>query len=250
MVVLLTADGQRLSIGLQVLSREDQDFVKAGQQSAMEKKDAPPALPDDLRGPEAKAAAEAKAAEAKAGDAKPEAAPAVPAVAPAQVTPPGRPQLPTLSRPGSKKSADVEVLTEEQIAALKRVLEEKDGEKIEFNGGTTPKNHLGKDEKEWKPDQPIPFKITCELVRVRPKKSGGEDRKNLSSNVRFYMMDEAGAVLFNKSLPIDRMLPAGDSGYKDEVAKPGKYTVVMFADYKGTMFGLKEKVSITIPKAR
>ena len=254
MVVLKTADGQRLTIGIQALSAGDQEFVKS-QQPGHAKPAAAPALPDDLRGPEARAAdlkpATATSAPPAAASAEAKPAAAAPAVAPAAPAGPVRPALPTLSRPGAKKaSGDSEVLTEEMIAALQRtvVVDEKEGEKIEFNGGMTPKKYLDKNEKEFGPDQPIPFKLTCELVRVRPAKKGGEERKNLSGTVHFYILDSAGAVILSKSQPVDRMLPKGDSGYKDEVPKQGKYTLVMHLDHKGTKFGLKESLNVGAPK--
>jgi len=257
MVVLKTPDGQRLSIGIQALSADDQEFVKSQQPGHASP--AAPALPDDLRGPEARAAdlkpgtaTSAPPAEASM-DAKP--AVAVPGAAPAGPAAPGgpaRPSTPALSRPGSKKSGggDSEVLTEEQIAALQRmvVVNEQEGEKIEFNGGMTPKKYLDKNEKEFGPDQPIPFKLTCELVRVRPSKKGGEERKNLSGTVHFYILDSSGAVILSKSQPVDRMLPKGDSGYRDELPKQGKYTLVMHLDNKGTKFGLKEALNVGLPR--
>ncbi|MBM4155069.1 MAG: hypothetical protein FJ221_08570 [Lentisphaerae bacterium] len=257
MVVLKTPDGQRLTIEIQSLSAEDQEFVKS-QQPGHAKPAAAPGLPDDLRGPEARAAdlkpgAAASAppveapADAKPAAATPAAAPAVPAAAPG----PAKPALPTLSRPGSKKSGgDSDVLTEEQIAALQRsvVVDEKEGEKIEFNGGMTPKKYLDKNEKEFGPEQPIPFRLTCELVRVRPSKKGGEERKNLSGTVHFYILDSSGAVILSKSQPVDRMLPKGDSGYRDELPKQGKYTLVMHLDNKGTKFGLKEALNVGLPR--
>ncbi len=256
MVVLKTPDGQRLSIGIQALSAEDQEFVRSQQPGHA--KPAASALPDDLRGPEARAAdlkpgtATSAPPPAASADAKPAAAtPGIVPAAPAAPAGPAKPAMPTLSRPGSRKSGgDSEILTEEQIAALQRsvVVDEKEGEKIEFNGGMTPKKYLDKNEKEFSPDQPIPFKLTCELVRVRPSKKGGEERKNLSGTVHFYVLDSAGAVILSKSQPLDRMLPKGDSGYKDEVPKQGKYTLVMHLEHKGAMFGLKEALNVGVPK--
>jgi hypothetical protein len=255
MVVLQTAQGQRLSIALQALSADDQAFVRS-QQPGQKPAEPASALPDDLRGPDARAAdlkpgmaTSAAPVAVEGGGAKPGATPPA-VVQPPTPAGPAKPAMPTLLRPGAKKSAESEILSEEQIAALKReiIVDEEEGEKVEFNGGMTPKKYLDKNEKEWGADQPVPFKITCELVRVRPAKKGGEDRKNLSGNVRFYVLDSSGSVVLSKSMPIDRMLPKGDSGYKDEVPKQGKYTLVMHTDYKGTALGLKEALSVGVPK--
>lgn len=260
-VILQTTGGQRLSISMQALSREDQEFIKSQQSGAAETPSEPlmaaPAAPAAEAKPadvDKPAAEEKPVAEANpTTEAKPVAeAPSVGAPGAQLLAPPGaaKPVMPTLSRPGSHKAPAAETLTEDQIKGLLReaVIDEKTGEKVEFNGGITAKNRLGKDEKAWKDGQPIPYKITCELVRVRKKKSGEEDRRGMSGTVHFYMVDEAGAVLFTKSMPVDRMEPKGEGGFKGEVAKPGKYSVVMFTEYKDTQFGLKETANITIPK--
>lgn len=171
---------------------------------------------------------------------------AVPA-APAGVAPLA---LPHAGRPAAgKKGADA-VLTAEQIAALQKevVLDEKTGDKIEFVGGMSPKKRLGKNEKEWKEGDAIPVRITCELTLVRQKKEETDRKRVTSGKVRYYLQDDTGAVIDTGSESLEALAPDGEKGIKIDVTKPGKYTLVMYGDYKEKAFGLKEVQNITPPK--
>lgn len=180
-----------------------------------------------------------------------EAHPAPAVAAPQAPVPAAPPVLPVLTRPGAAKS-DAVMYTPEQIQTMARRVDNlgKDGEeRVEFVGGITFKKHLGKDEAPWKADASIPIKISCELARVKPKKVGGEDRKGLSGKVRFYLTDEAGNVLEDKTVSLSRMQPdTKGAGHEMEVEKPGKYTVVMVTEFEGTQMGLTETLSIYHPK--
>jgi len=172
------------------------------------------------------------------------------AEAPAAVPPkPAAP--PTLTRPGRKKADTGVMYTAEEIAAMPRRIDglgRKGDERVEFAGGITFQKILMRNEQPWKDGTPIPIKITCELARVEPRTGGGEDRKPLSGNVRFYVTDEEGKVLVDRTASLRRMHhDTRGAGHEMKVAKPGKYTVVMVTEFENTTMGLTETIPVFFP---
>lgn len=203
-------------------------------------------------------------AEALGVPAAPAAAPAAPAAAgptsaapgaAASATKPGLPAavapvLPAAGRPAAgRKAGGDALLTEEQIAALQNqaVIDEKTGDKIEFVGGMSPKKRLNANDKDWKDGDPLPVRITCELTLVRQKKDDTERKRIVNGKVHFYMLDEAGNVVVNRTEGLELLAPDNEKGFKAEITKVGKYRLVMFGDYKDKPFGLKEDMKIGPP---
>ncbi len=224
MVILESADGKRLMIPLSQLSAEDQQFVR---EQAGPKPPPAPSLPSrHTREPHSSRTAP------------------VPSSTPAVLTGPASAKKETKDAKGTP-------LTEAEIAAFKReITDERTGDKYEFVGGMTVKHHLGEKEPDWKEGDPIPLTITCELVRVRTKKDGTAERKRETGTAEFYVVDEAGTVLFRKKERLDALEPEPNKGYKDELPKPGKYTLVIWTDFKGTRLGMTETVQVRPPVRR
>ncbi len=224
MVILESADGKRLMIPLSQLSAEDQQFVR---EQAGPKPPAIPSLPPrHTREPHSSRTAP------------------VPSSTPAVLTSPA-------SAKKDSKEGKGTPLTEAEIAAFKReITDERSGDKYEFVGGMTVKKFLGDKEPNWKEGDPIPLIITCELVRVRTKKDGTAERKRETGTAEFYVVDEAGTVLFRKKERLDALEPEPDKGYKDELPKPGKYTLVIWTDFKGTRLGMTETAQVRPPVRR
>ncbi|GEM_PF-2920167 len=223
LVILKTEAGQKVMIPLTSLSADDQQYVKEQQAAKMP----PPPTPPGRHGRE-------------------------PHVSRPASVPSSTPAVLTGSGGRKEKDAKVTVLSAEEIAALKKelVVDEKAGEKLEFAGGIVAKHHLGDNEPDWKEGQPIPVTITCELVRAKLKKDGLMDRKPLGGGADFYVLDESGTVVIRGSETLDRLKPETNSGFRGEVPKPGKYTLVIYCDYKGTRFGLSETLTVRPPVRR
>ncbi len=180
------------------------------------------------------------------------------------VRPPLGPKHPGAALGAKDAGTPVKILTDAEVAALKNsvTVNEATGEKLEFNGGMTPKRSLTKDEK-WNEGDPISFTITCELIRVTTNKKGEEERKPVSSVVRFYVVDKDGGVVISNSLPIEKLMPKASMsdqkakakskaqtgfGFKSEVPKKGNYSIVMVTEYAGKTLGFKETLSFGAPQ--
>ncbi len=225
-VVLRKSTGEKIMILLQQLSEEDQAFVR---EQLAPKTPAPPTPTGPHRGREGRAARPVQ----------------VPSTTPPVLTPEG---------PGSKeKRKGGAHLTEDEVAALKKelVVDATSGEKLEFVGGMSPKKHLGEKERDWKEGDPIPVTITCELVRVRPKKGAEVERKRVTSGTGvFYITNEQGDVVLEGKESLEKLQPESDLGYKGELPKPGKYTLVIYTEYKGTRLGVTETLDVRAPQRR
>jgi len=223
-VVLRKSTGEKIMILLQQLSEEDQAFVR---EQLTPKTPASPTPTGPHRGRESHSTRPVQ----------------VPSTTPPVLTPEG---------PGSKeKRKGGPRLTEEEVAALNKelVLDATSGEKLEFVGGMSPKKRLGEKDRDWKEGDPIPVTITCELVRVRPKKEGEVDRKRVTSGTGvFYITNEQGDVVLEGKESLDKLQPEKDFGYKGELPKPGKYTLVIYTEYKGTRLGMTETLNVAAPR--
>ena len=64
-----------------------------------------------------------------------------------------------------------------------------------------------KELKRAKPDDPIPFRITADLLSY---KKAGEKTKidRLSGSAKFYVLDPDGNLLVDKSAPLDKLCPS------------------------------------------
>jgi len=221
LVILESADGKRLMIPLSQLSPDDQQFVR---EQAGPK---PPALPS----PSARHTREPHSSRT---------AP-VPSSTPAVLTGPA-------SAKKDAKDAKGSALTEAEIAAFKReITDERSGEKYEFVGGISVKQRLGEKDPDWKEGDPIATTITCELVRLRTKKDGTAERKREDGSAEFYVADETGAVLFRRKERLSELEPEPGKGFKGELPKPGKYTLVIWTEFKGNRLGLTETVQVRPP---
>lgn len=181
------------------------------------------------------------------------------------VRPPLGPKRIAVGTAAKDAGAPVKILTDAEVSALKNsvTVNEATGERLEFNGGMTPKRSLTKDE-TWNEGDPISFTITCELIRVTTnKKSGDEDRKPVSSVVRFYVVDKDGGVVISNSLPSEKLMPKAsmsdekakakskaqtEFGFKSEVPKKGNYSIVMVTEFAGKTLGFKETLSFGAPQ--
>lgn len=225
MVILESAEGKRLMIPLSHLSPEDQQFVH--EQTA--RPVTPPVPTPTSRAREPQSSRQ----------------PAVPSSTP----PPGRSAAGSTRK--DAKEPQPTPLSEAEIAAFKREFtDERTGDKYEFVGGMTTKHHLAEKEPDWKEGDPIPAVITCELVRIRTKKDGTTDRKREDGTAEFYIVDEAGTVLFRRKERLSALEPEKGKGYRGEIPKPGKYTVVIWTEFKGNRLGLTETVQARPPVRR
>lgn len=172
MVVLKKSEGQQLKIGLNLLSKEDQEYVRS------------------QAGADSGSAAAAPAVNVASAGTRAGTLPAPTALA---------------GRTAGIRTGNT--LTEEQISSLQReTTDEKSGEKIQFNFSFAQTRLEEKELKKWDPKDGIKYRLTCELIRSKTVK-GKPVGERLGGSAKFYLLDEAGTTVMAKSQALDSMCP-------------------------------------------
>ena len=101
------------------------------------------------------------------------------------------------------------VLTEEQIGDLQtEVAGRREGETVQFTASFGAVARLAdRDRSRHVARGTIPFRITADYVQFRTV-NNRQVRQRLPGRVHFYVMDEAGSVVVNQTMQVERMCPS------------------------------------------
>ena len=160
-----------------------------------------------------------------------------------------KPKRLSLSAKSSSQSP-TDILSDEEVAKLQTVWSDDDKARIEFKA-TMKRRRLSKkyhrmELKRYARSGKIPYVVRADML-LREEKKGKTRTELLNERARFYIIDEEGTLLVKKSMRIDKLRAASDGkgGYFGEVAKAGKYTLVMWVqDKKKGNFGAKIAVEL------
>jgi hypothetical protein len=115
---------------------------------------------------------------------------------------------PSAGAAGKSKVSTVGVLTEEQLGSLTDTLKgSKEGEQVVFFASFTQVPLSAKELKKAKAGDPIGYRIVADLEEERRTSGGRATSQRLNGSVRFYIMDESGQVLVNRTESLAKLCP-------------------------------------------